>query len=96
MRWWALSAGPRLDDAQGVIGALVQVVPDLLEDVLRHVVGRVRGYHVCVCASSKWQPLVVCGEREPGVACEVRVVSGVRCHDVCAEVAASLISVRRA
>lgn len=36
-----------LDDAQGVVGALVEVVPDLLEDVVSHVVGGIAGDDVC-------------------------------------------------
>ena len=37
-----------LDDAEGMIGSLVEVVPDLLEDVVGDVVVRVRGDDVCV------------------------------------------------
>jgi hypothetical protein len=37
-----------LDYAEGMIGSLVEVVPDLLEDVVGDVVVRVRGDDVCV------------------------------------------------
>lgn len=40
-------ADDSLDDAQGVVGALVEVVPDLLEDVVGHVVGGIAGDDVC-------------------------------------------------